>query len=133
MRLLFLLILFSCATPPKPVVCPDATVWVALSKDQLKRGKGNVLPFMTDATIKSETDEEGLTIWRLSNMPSDSIYYHLGLREGDGVYKTNLGEETNPMEFISQLASIPSGKVNCLYVRPKEGSSLVIKLMLPES
>ncbi|MBA2406282.1 MAG: hypothetical protein H0V66_16010, partial [Bdellovibrionales bacterium] len=64
------------------------------------------------------------------NMPTDSVYYLIGLREGDIITKTNLGAQTSSINLISDLTGIPSGTTNCLYVKSKDNSEHVIKVQV---
>jgi hypothetical protein len=132
MRCIFLLFLISsCASKPVPSICPDATVTVNLPKVEAEKIRGNVARFLTDAKIIQEhTDEGENSLWRFTNMPPDSVYYLIGLREGDAIYKTNLGLQTSGINLISDLSGIPSGTTNCLYVKSKNNTESVIKILV---
>lgn len=129
--LIALLLISSCSTKPVPSICTDATVTVNLPKAEAVKIEGNVSRFLTDAKIIQEhTDEGKNSLWRFSNMPEDSVYYLIGLREGDAIYKTNLGMQTSGINLISDLSGIPSGTTNCLYVKAKDNSDRVIKILV---
>ena len=129
--LLLSLFLVSCASKPEAPICPDATETVVLPKKETDKILGNVGPFMTDAQITQEHGNEGASsVWRFTNMPSDSVYYLIGLREGDAIWKTNLGEQKSSINLISDLAGIPSGTTNCLYVRDEKQAERVIRIKL---
>ena len=132
MKYFFLLsFLFSCASKPQPPVCPDATTTVSVPKLEADKIQGNVTPFLTDAKITEEYSQDTQTsIWRFSKMPPDSIYYFIGLREGDSIYKTNLGTHTNFMNLVSDLSGIPSGTTNCLYIKAKDNTERVVKVLV---
>ena len=133
MKLILILIslfAFSCASRPDLPICPEATETVTLSKTDAAKIQGKVSQFLTDAQITQQHDERGASFWRFSNMPSDSIYYQIGLREGDAILKTNLGPQSSSMNLLSDLAGIPSGTTNCLHVRSKENSVRVIKIQV---
>lgn len=132
MRFLFLLILISsCASKVIQPVCPDATTTVNIQKVEADKIRGNVSSFLTDAKIIQEhTDEGKNSLWRFSNMPPDSVYYLIGLREGDAIYKTNLGLQTSGINLISDLSGIPSGTTNCLYIKSKSNTESVIKILV---
>ena len=131
--LLLSLLLTSCATKPGPAVCPDASETVSITKEVADKILGKVGPFMTDAQITQEHGEAGATsIWRFTNMPSDSVYYRIGLREGDAIWKTNQGVQKTSINLISHLAGIPSATTNCLYVRDRHQAERVIKIKLEE-
>ena len=123
---------YSCASRPLPSVCPDASVTVTIPKSEANKIHGHVSQFLTDAKITQLKNEDGTesSVWRFTNMPEDSIYYLIGLREGDAIYKTNLGPQTNSINLISDLSGIPSGTTNCLYVRSKDSSEHVIKIVV---
>lgn len=124
-------ILISCASKPQAPVCPEATETVTLPRKEADKILGNVGPFLTDAQITQEHGNEGASsVWRFTNMPSDSVYYLVGLREGDAIWKTNLGEQKSSINLISDLAGIPSGTTNCLYVRDMEKKERVIKVLV---
>jgi len=124
------LLVFSCSSRPTLPICPEATETVTLSKVDAAKIQGKVSQFLTDAQITQLHDEEGGSFWRFSNMPSDSIYYQIGLREGDSILKTNLGPQSSSMNLLSDLAGIPSGTTNCLHVRSKENKDRVIKIKI---
>jgi hypothetical protein len=131
----FILILSitSCSSRPKSVPCTDATEDVRLTKSEATKMEGKVSQFLSDAKITQEHTEDGrVSLWRFTNMPSDSLYHQIGLREGDGIYKTNLGEQTNSINLISDLSGIPTGTTNCLYVRARDKSERVIRIQLDE-
>jgi hypothetical protein len=127
-----LFLFYSCASKPLPPVCADATVTVTIPKSEANKIHGHVSHFLTDAKITQIKNEDGTesSIWRFTNMPDDSIYYLIGLREGDAIYKTNLGAQTSSINLISDLSGIPSGTTNCLYVRSKDNSEHVIKIVV---
>ena len=130
--LIFFLI-SSCATKPQSTPCTEATEVVKISKAQAKKIEGKVSQFLSDARITQEHTSDGqASIWRFTNMPSDSVYYKVGLREGDGIYKTNLGPQTNSINLISDLSGIPSGTTNCLYVLGKDKTERVIQIELED-
>jgi len=123
---------FSCASKPLDPVCPDATEHIVLSPKEASLIQGNVSQFLTDAKIREEHDQEnGKSIWRFSNMPTDSVYFLIGLREGDAIYQTNLGPQSSSLNLISDLSGIASGTTNCLYVRSKNHSLRVIHVDVP--
>lgn len=132
MRCIFLLLLMSsCASKPFTSICSDATVTVNIPKAEAEKIRGNVARFLTDAKIIQEhTDEGKNSLWRFTNMPPDSVYYLIGLREGDAIYKTNLGLQTSGINLISDLSGIPSGTTNCLYVKSKTNTESVIKILV---
>lgn len=126
-----LFIFFSCASKPPPIVCPDASVTVTIPRTEANKIHGHVSQFLTDAKITQEHGDEGQnSVWRFTNMPDDSVYYLIGLREGDAIYKTNLGPQTSSINLISDLSGIPSGTTNCLYVRSKDNSEHIIKIVV---
>ena len=128
---LTLFFLFSCSSAPKDPICPESSSSVLLTKHQADKIQGNVSQFLTDAEIKQEhNQQDGISLWRFSNMPSDSIYYHIGLREDDAIYKTNLGVQTSSINLISDLSGIASGTTNCLWVMDKDHRMRVIKLLV---
>lgn len=128
---LFPLFVFSCASKAPPHFCPDATVTVTIPRKESNKIFGHVSQFLTDAKITFEPGSEGQDgIWRFTNMPTDSIYYLIGLREGDAIIKTNLGNQSSSINLISDLSGIPSGTTNCLYVRSKLNSDHVIKIVV---
>lgn len=130
---LTIFILSACASKPISTPCTDVTETVTLSYSEARKIEGKVSQFLTDAQIVQEHTDEGTnSLWRFTNMPSDSIYYKIGLKEGDGIYKTNLGMQTNSINLISDLAGIPSGTTNCLYVQAKNKSERVIKILLDD-
>ena len=51
-------------------------------------------------------------------------------REGDSIYKTNLGSHTNFMNLVSDLSGIPSGTTNCLYIKAKDNTERVVKVLV---
>ncbi len=125
------LLLFSCASKVPPNFCPEATVTVTIPKKQANKIFGHVSQFLTDAKIAFESGSEGQEgIWRFTNMPTDSIYYMIGLREGDAIVKTNLGNQSSSINLISDLSGIPSGTTNCLYVKSKANTEHVIKILM---
>lgn len=127
--LILLIFSFSCSTKPRPSDCKGATETVKLTEAQKKRIQGNVSQFLSDAEITQETIDEGKrSIWRFRNMPRDSVYYLLGLREGDAVYKTNLGEQKSSITLISDLSGIATGTTDCLYVKTKDDAVKIIKI-----
>lgn len=128
--ILISLLVFSCASRPDLPVCPEATETVTLAKADAAKIQGKVSQFLTDAQITQQHDEDGGSFWRFTNMPSDSIYYQIGLREGDAILKTNLGPQSSSMNLLSDLAGIPSGTTNCLFVRSKENTDRVIKIQV---
>lgn len=135
MRLILLLsislILFSCASKPLAPICPEGQVTVTIPKAEAEKIRGNVSQFLTDAQITQEHAEEGKnSLWRFTNMPSDSVYYMIGLREGDAIYKTNLGTQTSSINLISDLSGIASGTTNCLYVVAQDKTERVIKVLV---
>jgi hypothetical protein len=132
MRFLFLFIFISsCASKPPASVCSEATTTVNIPKTEADKIRGNVSRFLTDAKIIQEhTDEGKNSLWRFTNMPPDSVYYLIGLREGDAIYKTNLGLQTSGINLISDLSGIPSGTTNCLYVKSKNNTDSVIKILV---
>lgn len=124
-------ILMACASKPEAPACSDATQTVFLPRKEADKILGNVGPFLTDAQITQEHGEEGASsVWRFSNMPSDSVYFLMGLREGDAIWKTNLGEQKSSINLISDLAGIPSGTTNCLFVRDQDNNERVIKILV---
>ncbi len=127
---LFILSFFiSCASKPMQPICPEATDYIVLTQKQADLIQGNVSHFLSDAKIREEhSQESGKSIWRFSNMPEDSIYYLIGLREGDAIYQTNLGPQTSSLNLISDLSGISSGTTNCLYVQSKVHSNRVIHI-----
>ena len=126
-----LIIAVSCASKPKAPVCVEATTEVTLKKSHADEIQGNVTPFLSDAQITQEHINEGAgSIWRFSNMPTDSIYHEIGLRSGDAIIKTNLGPQTTVFNLISDLSGIPSGTTNCLWVMDKEKNTRVIKILV---
>lgn len=135
-NLSFIILLFfitSCSTRPKSKPCIDATENVTLTKSEATKMEGKVSQFLSDAKITQEHTEDGkVSLWRFTNMPTDSLYHQIGLREGDGIYKTNLGEQTNSINLISDLSGIPTGTTNCLYVRARDKSERVIRIQLDE-
>jgi hypothetical protein len=119
--------LFSCASKPLDPVCPNATEHIVLSPKDASLIQGNVSQFLSDAKIREEHDQEsGKSIWRFSNMPPDSVYFLIGLREGDAIFQTNLGLQSSSLNLISDLSGIASGTTNCLYVRSMDNSLRVI-------
>ena len=131
--LIIIIFLSSCAARPKSMPCTDATDNIRLSKSDAKKIEGKVSQFLSDAKISQEHMNDGKSsLWRFTNMPTDSIYYQIGLREGDGIYKTNLGPQKNSINLISDLFGIPSGTTNCLYVQAKDKSERIIKIQLDE-
>ena len=136
MKLFLLLVssflFYSCSSTPLGQVCPDASVTVTIPKSKANKIHGHVSQFLTDAKITQVGIEDGTesSVWRFTNMPEDSIYYLIGLREGDAIYKTNLGAQTSSISLISDLSGIPSGTTNCLYVRSKDNSEHVIKIVV---
>lgn len=128
--ILISLLFFSCASRPDLPICPEATETVTLSKADAAKIHGKVSQFLTDAQITQQHDEVGGSFWRFTNMPSDSIYYQIGLREGDAILKTNLGPQSTSMNLLSDLAGIPSGTTNCLHVRSKENTDRIIKILV---
>lgn len=129
--LLSLVFLCSCASAPKAPVCPEASTEIKLTRAEADKIQGNVSQFLTDAQITQEHNEEGAgSIWRFTNMPTDSIYYKIGLREHDAVYQTNLGTQTSSINLISDLSGIASGTTNCLWVMDKDRNVRVIKVTL---
>lgn len=131
MRLFLLLILASCASKPKLSLCPEVTEIVELRKKEVSQIQGNVSRFLSDAQITQEHSTDGKSsLWRFKNLPRDSVYYLLGLREGDAITKTNLGEHNSSTDLISDFSGIPSGTTNCLYVLSKHNSMRVIKIKL---
>lgn len=131
--ILLILSITSCATRPKSRPCTDATEDVRLTKLEAKKIEGKVSQFLSDAKITPEHTEDGkVSLWRFTNMPTDSLYHQIGLREGDGIYKTNLGEQTNSINLISDLSGIPTGTTNCLYVRARDKSERIIRIHLDE-
>lgn len=128
---LIVLLLSACATRPESTPCSDATSTVSLKKADAEKIQGKVSQFLTDARITQELDEKGnKTHWRFTNMPDDSVYYLVGIREGDALTKTNLGEQTSTINLISDLSGIASGTTNCLYLNTKENKNHVIKVVL---
>lgn len=128
---MILLFAVACASKPHPPICPEATTSVVLSKAEATKIQGNVSQFLTDAQITQEHNQEGAgSVWRFTNMPSDSVYYHLGLRDGDAITKTNLGAQTSSINLISDLSGLANGTTNCLYVEGSDKSLRVIKVML---
>ena len=118
---------FACASKPLDPVCPDATEHIVLSQKEASLIQGNVSQFLSDAKIREEHDQEsGKSMWRFSNMPTDSVYFVMGLREGDAIYQTNLGPQSSSLNLISDLSGIASGTTNCLYVKSKSHSLRVI-------
>ena len=135
MRLITLLFIpfyfFSCASKPIVPVCSQATEHIMLSQKQADLIQGNVSKFLSDAKIREEhSQESGKSLWRFSNMPEDSIYYVIGLREGDAIYQTNLGAQTSSLNLISDLSGVASGTTNCLYVQSRENSLRVIQIKI---
>ena len=134
MKLIFILILsllFSCASRPRPPDCPDATETVTIPKEEAAKIQGNVSQFLTDARIRQVFDSENKTsVWRFSHMPENSVYYLIGLRDGDSIYQTNLGPQTSSINLISDLSGIPSGTTNCLYVKSADNTERIIKILL---
>ena len=128
--ILISLFAFSCASRPDLPICPEATETVTLSNADAAKIQGKVSQFLTDAQITQQHDEVGGSFWRFTNMPSDSIYYQIGLREGDAILKTNLGPQSTSMNLLSDLAGIPSGTTNCLHVRSKENTDRIIKILV---
>jgi hypothetical protein len=127
--LLNLFCFFSCASKPTAPVCPEATEHIVLSQKNASRIQGNVSQFLSDAKIREEHDQEtGKSIWRFSNMPEDSVYYVIGLREGDAIYQTNLGSQSSSLNLISDLSGIASGTTNCLYLQSMNNSLRVIHI-----
>ena len=126
--LLFIIFCFvSCASKPIMPICSEATEHIMLSQKQADLIQGNVSQFLSDAKIREEHDQEsGKSLWRFSNMPEDSIYYVIGLREGDAIYQTNLGSQSSSLNLISDLSGIASGTTNCLYVQSRDHSKRVI-------
>lgn len=135
-KIFYVLLIFSissCANRPNSKICTDATEDVRLTKSEVKKIEGKISQFLSDAKITQEHTEDGRTsLWRFTNMPSDSLYHQIGLREGDGIYKTNLGEQTNSINLISDFSGIPSGTTNCLYVRARDKSERIIRIHLDE-
>jgi len=124
-------VLFSCASKPLAPICPNATESVIIPKVEALKIQGNVSQFLTDAQITQEHGKEGeSSVWRFTNMPRDSVYYFIGLRDGDAIYQTNLGPQTSSINLISDLSGISSGTTNCLYVRSKENLDRVIKVVV---
>ena len=118
---------FACASKPLDPVCPNATEHIVLSQKEASLIQGNVSQFLSDAKIREEHDQEsGKSMWRFSNMPTDSVYFVIGLREGDAIYQTNLGPQSSSLNLISDLSGIASGTTNCLYVKSKSHSLRVI-------
>ena len=132
MKYLFVfIVLFSCATRRLPPACPEATETTTLSKKAAASIQGKVSSFLTDAQISPERSRDSeLTLWRFKNMPEDSVYYTMGLREGDAITKTNLGEQKSLMNLISDLSGVATGVTNCLYVTAKDQSQRVIRVEL---
>jgi hypothetical protein len=129
--MLSLLVAISCASKPKAPVCMEATTEVTLKKSEADKIQGNVTPFLSDAQITQEQNEDGASsIFRFSNMPEDSIYHGIGLRSGDAILKTNLGPQTTVFNLISDLSGIPGGTTNCLWVQDKDKNVRVIKIIL---
>ena len=127
--LLVLCCFISCASKPVQPVCADATENIVLSQKQAGLIQGNVSKFLSDAKIREEhSQESGKSLWRFSNMPEDSIYYVIGLREGDAIYQTNLGLQTSSLNLISDLSGISLGTTNCLYVQSRDNSRKVIHI-----
>lgn len=126
-----LLFAVSCASKPLPPVCPDATSTVKLKKSDADKIQGNVSQFLTDAQITQEHNQEGAgSVWRFTNMPSDSVYYRLGLRDGDAITKTNLGPQTSSINLISDLSGLATGTTNCLFVTSRDNSTQIIKVLV---
>jgi uncharacterized protein (DUF2164 family) len=130
---IFLLIslsaLISCASKPQAPICPEATTEVTLKKSEVVKIQGNVSQFLTDAQITQEHNQESAeSIWRFTNMPADSVYYQLGLRDGDAVTKTNLGVQSSSINLISDLSGLATGTTNCLWVMDKDKHQRVIKV-----
>lgn len=129
--LITLVFLTACASKPKAPVCPEATTEISLTHSDAKKIQGNVSQFLTDAEIKPEHDQaSATTIWRFHNMPSDSIYYKIGLREGDALTKTNLGPQSSSINLISDLSGLATGTTNCLWISDKDKNERVIKVVL---
>lgn len=123
----------SCAQTPKSEECKNPTQKVTLTKEQAKKIQGKVSQFLSDAKVTGEPSQSGESIvWRFSNMPDDSIYHTIGLREGDAVYKTNLGEQKSSLNLISDLSGIASGTTDCLYVKTKENTDKIIHVTVDE-
>ena len=133
MKFIFLLsfLFSSCASKPQQPVCPEASVTVSIPKSEADKIQGNVTPFLTDAMITEEYSQiTQSSSWRFSKMATDSVYYLIGLREGDSIYKTNLGPQSNFMNLVSDLSGIPSGTTNCLYIRAKDNTERVVKILV---
>ena len=130
--LLFILCCFiSCASKSVKPVCLNPTEHIVLSQRQAGLIQGNVSKFLSDAKIREEhSQESGKSLWRFSNMPEDSIYYVIGLREGDAIYQTNLGAQTSSLNLISDLSGVASGTTNCLYVQSRDNSLRVIQIKI---
>lgn len=129
--LITLVFLTACSSKSKVSICSEATTTVSLTHSDAKKIQGNVSQFLTDAEIKPEHDQSSATtIWRFHNMPSDSIYYKIGLRDGDAVTQTNLGPQSSSINLISDLSGLATGTTNCLWVTDKDQNQRVIKVML---
>lgn len=129
--LITLFALISCASKPQKINCPEAATQITLKKSEAKKIQGNVSQFLTDAQITQEHNKEGDgSIWRFTHMPSDSIYHQIGLREGDAVTKTNLGVQNSSINLISDLSGIATGTTNCLWVKDKQNTERVIKVLV---
>ena len=132
MKLVVLLsFMLSCAHAPKSEECKNPTQEVKLTKSQAEKIQGKVSQFLSDAKVTGEPlGEENKFIWRFTNMPEDSVYHEIGLRNGDGVYRTNLGEQKSSLNLISDLSGIASGTTDCLYVKTKENVEKIIHIQL---
>lgn len=131
--IILVLSITACTTRPKSRPCTDSTENVRLSKSEAKKMEEKVSQFLSDAKITQELTEDGkVSLWRFTNMPNDSLYHLIGLKEGDGIYKTNLGEQTNSINLMSDLSGIPEGTTNCLYVRARDKTERVILIQLDE-
>lgn len=129
--ILLAFLISACASKPKSTPCTEATSTVVLKKADAEKIQGKVSQFLTDARITQELNEKGdKTLWRFTNMPDDSVYYLVGIREGDALTKTNLGEQSSTINLISDLSGIASGTTNCLYINTKENKNHVIKVDL---
>lgn len=128
-----LLLLASCASKKETKIssCSEATKTVTLSKKHAEMLNKSAGPFMSDARFSQEHDEQGISsVWRLKNMPTDSIYHFFGLENDDAILKTNLGVQTNSLFLVGDLQGIPRGTTNCLYVKSKDNVKSVIKIVL---
>jgi len=123
-----MLFALSCAHPPKSEECKNPTQEVTLTKAQAEKIQGKVTQFLSDAKVTGEPVGEGSLMWRFTNMPNDSIYHTIGLREGDAVYKTNLGEQKSSLNLISDLSGIATGTTDCLYVKTKTNTDKIIHI-----